>query len=130
MSTFKQFAKRLEEKKKLSEPVMPGLFGLPIWLKLRQYAHFSNSVRGGRVAPRLNLLQLPEDLRVEALAVTVPCVSCGQPIHPLRARKKSERSRIAGSETESSGSSTRPPVRTRSTTAAGGPRPRSSTRVG
>lgn len=99
MSTFREFARRLEGRR-LSEPVLPGLFGLAIWLKLRHYAHFSNSVRGGRVAPRLDLLQLPDDLRTEALAITTLCVACGQPIHPLRARKKSERSRIAGSDVE------------------------------
>jgi len=80
--------------------VLPGLFSLPIWQRLKPYAHFSYSGRGGRVAPRLDLLKLPEDLREEALAVLVPCVSCKKLINPLRARKKSERSRIAGSETE------------------------------
>jgi hypothetical protein len=96
-SKFKKFAKRLKAKKLVE--TMPGFFGLPIWQKLRPYAHISSSVQGGRVAPRLDF-QLPADLRQEAIAVTTLCVSCGLAIHPLRARKKSGRSRVAGSETE------------------------------
>ena len=48
----------------------------------------------------VDFLQLPDDLRKLALQVEVNCVACGRPIHPLRARAKSERSRIGHSVTE------------------------------
>jgi hypothetical protein len=98
-SKFRQFTKRLEEHKLTNGEPLPGLFGLPIWQKLKQHCLFSKS-GNGRVAPRLDFVKLPEDLRTEALMLTLPCIACKQPIHPLRARKKSERSRIAGSEVE------------------------------
>lgn len=71
------------------------LFDLPIWQNLSAFAHLS---KGGR--DNLDLLRLPDDLRVLALSAIANCVACGDPIHPLRARVKSKRSNIAGTETE------------------------------
>lgn len=48
----------------------------------------------------VDFLQLPDDLRKLALQVECNCVACGRSIHPLRARAKSERSRIGHSVTE------------------------------
>lgn len=70
------------------------LFELPLWQHLAPYAHV-DSGRGN-----LDLLQLPDSLRVEALGLMVNCVSCGAPSHPLRSRVLSKRSRISGVATE------------------------------
>lgn len=70
------------------------LFEHPIWPYLVPYVHMSE----GR--DNLDLLQLPDELRMLALQVQVNCVSCGRPINCLRARAKSTRSRVAGTETE------------------------------
>lgn len=71
-----------------------NLFDHPIWPHLRPYA----SLDEGRA--NLDFLQLPDQLRELALGVVVNCVACGRPISPLRARAKSQRSRVAGSATE------------------------------
>lgn len=69
-------------------------FDHPLWPALAPYA---------RVAPgrdNVDLLQLPDDLRAAALSTLVNCVACGAPIHCFRARAKSKRARIGGTETE------------------------------
>jgi hypothetical protein len=66
------------------------IFNHSIWKDLKPYAVLSS----GR--NNLDLLQLPDDLRARALAITLPCCACGEPIHIFRARMKSSRSRIAG----------------------------------
>ena len=66
------------------------VFDHPFWLQLRPYARLSE----GR--DNLDLLQLPDDLRVQAVMIQIPCVACGEPCRVFRARLKSERSRIAG----------------------------------
>jgi hypothetical protein len=48
----------------------------------------------------VDFLQLPEQLRVLVLEVVCNCVSCGALMYPLRARAKSERSRVGNSPTE------------------------------
>jgi hypothetical protein len=70
------------------------LFQHPIWSHIRPHAHLS----AGR--DNLDFLQLTDELRDLALSVVANCVACGKVIHPLRARAKSERSRIANSDVE------------------------------
>lgn len=70
------------------------LFDHPIFKYVIPYA----SLDEGRM--NLDFLQLPEDLRDLALKVEVNCVACGKPICCLRARMKSERSRVGNSATE------------------------------
>lgn len=70
------------------------LFEHPLWSRLLPYAHLA----AGR--DNLDLLQLPEDLRAEAVCVALPCVACGSLVRVLRARLKSRRSRIAGQAEE------------------------------
>ena len=70
------------------------LFDHPIFKYLIQYAALDE----GRM--NVDFLQLPDDLRDLALKVEVNCVACGKPIFPLRARAKSERSRVGHSTTE------------------------------
>jgi hypothetical protein len=70
------------------------LFEQPIWNQLKPFAKLD----AGR--DNLDLHKLPDDLRDVALKVESTCVACGAPIHPLRARVKSKRSRVGGSQTE------------------------------
>lgn len=70
------------------------IFDHPIWPHIAAYAKVSL----GR--DNIDLLQLPEQLRGLALDAVANCISCGKIIHPLRARVKSGRSRIAGTELE------------------------------
>ena len=70
------------------------LFEHPIFRHIAGYAHVSE----GR--DNVDFLQLPDLLRALALEVQTNCPACGQVTNPLRARLKSEQSRIAGTETE------------------------------
>lgn len=70
------------------------LFDHPIWKYIVPYAALDE----GRM--NVDFLQLPDDLRELALKVEVNCCACGRPIYPLRARAKSERSRVGHSITE------------------------------
>lgn len=70
------------------------IFDHPLWPSLKPYARLSE----GR--DNLDLLQLPDDLRVQAAGIVLPCVACGTGIRVFRARLKSNRSRIAGSVEE------------------------------
>ena len=70
------------------------LFEHPIWVHIAPYAH----VTEGR--DNIDFLNLPDQLRALALEVVCNCVACGAVIHPLRARVKSDRSRIANTGIE------------------------------
>lgn len=70
------------------------LFDHPIWQYVAPYAH----VEDGRA--NVDFLQVPDQLRALALDAVCNCVACGAVIHPLRARAKSERSRVAGTAIE------------------------------
>ena len=70
------------------------LFQHPIWDFVKPYVHL---VPGRE---NCDFLNLPDDLRALALDVVVNCASCGAVIHPMRARVKSERSRVAGTPVE------------------------------
>lgn len=70
------------------------LFEHPIWRYIAPYAH----VEANR--SNVDFLQVPDQLRSLALEVVTNCCSCGAVIHPLRARAKSERSRIGGTAIE------------------------------
>lgn len=70
------------------------LFQHPIWIYVVPYSHLVE----GR--DNLDFLQMPDSLRNLALDVVCNCVSCGAVIHPMRARAKSERSRVAGTAIE------------------------------
>jgi hypothetical protein len=64
---------------------------LKIWPELRPYVVIEKYVRDGGSAKnarhRIELRALPWELRSRALAVTMPCVSCGGTIHPFRDRR-------------------------------------------
>lgn len=70
------------------------LFEHPIWRHLAVFCHMTAN------RDNLDLLQLPEQLRELALEVVANCVACGAVLHPLRARVKSGRSRVAGTALE------------------------------
>ncbi len=70
------------------------IFDHPIWKHVLPYAHLAP----GR--DNLDFLQLPEQLRTLSLDVISNCVACGKIVSPLRARQKSDRSRVSGTETE------------------------------
>ena len=70
------------------------IFDHLLWPALLPFARLSE----GR--DNLDLLQLPDDLRVQAPAIILPCVACAEPVRVFRARMKSGRSRIAGSVEE------------------------------
>lgn len=70
------------------------LFDHPIWRYVAPFTHIPD----GR--DNIDLIGMPDDLRDLALGVIANCVSCGRVIHPLRARAKSERSRIANTAVE------------------------------
>lgn len=75
---------------------MSTLFEHALWSQLEPYAHvtyFGDIIR-------LDFLRLPDELRTKALAIQTPCISCRAVVNPLRARALSDRSRIAGTETE------------------------------
>lgn len=65
------------------------IFDHYLWSKLKPYARLTV----GR--DNLDLLQLPDGLRAEAMTISLPCVACGESIRVFRARMKSKRSRIA-----------------------------------
>mgnify|MGYP001585531814 FL=1 len=65
------------------------IFDHPLWPSLLPFSRLSE----GR--DNLDLLQLPDDLRTEAVKIVLPCVACAAPIRVFRARVKSNRSRIA-----------------------------------
>lgn len=70
------------------------VFDHPLWAKLLPYARF------GVGRSNVDLLQLPDELRMQALALELPCVACGKPVKVFRARLKSGRSRISGAVEE------------------------------
>lgn len=70
------------------------LFDHPIWRHIAPYAH----IRDKRT--NLDFLQMPDQLRELALGAVVNCVACFAVISPLRARAKSNRSRIADTALE------------------------------
>lgn len=70
------------------------IFDHPLWPRLRPYAAIYKN------RENLDLLQLPDDLRDEAKAIELPCVSCGSPCRVFRARLKSARSRVGGKPEE------------------------------
>ena len=65
------------------------LFDHPIWPYLKPYAHMP------RATGHCDFLHLPEQLRELALKTVVNCCACGALISPMRARQKSDKSRIA-----------------------------------
>ncbi len=61
----------------------------PLWPKLHRYFRVEVYDKdGGHRQPRIRieLTKMPEKLREKALALQMPCVACGQPMHPIRAR--------------------------------------------
>ncbi len=70
------------------------LFSHPIWPYLRPYAHMP------RATGHCDFLHLPDALRSLALQVRVNCCACDAVISPLRARQKSQKSRISGTAIE------------------------------
>lgn len=70
------------------------LFNHPLWRYIAPYAHVDEH------RSNVDFLQVPDDLRTIALEAVCNCIACGAVIHPLRARAKSERSRVAGTAIE------------------------------
>ncbi len=68
---------------------MTSIVQHPAWERLRKYFKIEVYARdGGAVRPRVRIEMLPMSTidRVFALAVEMPCVSCGRTIHPIRRR--------------------------------------------
>lgn len=61
----------------------------PVWERVKDYLHVVEYDKdGGHVDPRIRIefLHIPERLAREVVMVTMPCVACQRPIHPLRHR--------------------------------------------
>jgi N6-adenosine-specific RNA methylase IME4 len=78
---------------------VPTLLDLPIWEELVPHLKMTSFKEDKYV--RVDFSPLPAELATRALAVVVSCISCARIIHPMRSRKKSTRSRIAGTPIES-----------------------------
>lgn len=70
------------------------IFDHPLWPSIQPYALLAE----GR--DNLDILQPPDEVRAEAVNVTVPCVACGNLMHPFRVRARSGRSRVSGAPEE------------------------------
>lgn len=60
----------------------------PLFPKLRPFMHAEHArpdTRNSRV--RIEVSHLPSGLLAEALKALSPCVACGTPMHPIRARR-------------------------------------------
>jgi hypothetical protein len=60
-----------------------------IWKQISQYVKIIPDAATKKSKKRLRIefsRDMPQHLITAALAVTVPCVSCGKDIHPVRAR--------------------------------------------
>lgn len=70
---------------------------LPIWERLKNYLHVVPCAKdGGHEDPRIRIefLDVPDPLSHEAVFITMPCVTCGRPNHPLRRREGDDWSRL------------------------------------
>jgi len=69
---------------------MSSVIDLTIWREIRPYVVIDKYRRDGgslkNCRHRIEIRELPEGLRRRALAATMPCVACGQEIHPFRER--------------------------------------------
>ena len=70
------------------------LFEHPIFRYIAPYAHITDD------RTNVDFLQMPDSLRSLAIEIFTNCPSCGAVVKPLRARAKSERSRVAGTAIE------------------------------
>jgi len=61
----------------------------PLWPELQPYVKDEPApdAKGRKSRVRLELVGLPDHLARKALKMEVACVSCGQPIFPIRARR-------------------------------------------
>ena len=69
----------------------------PVWAKVRPYLHVVEYDRdGGHENPRIRIdfLNMPEKLAREVVMVTMRCVHCQRPIHPLRRREGDDWDRL------------------------------------
>lgn len=62
----------------------------PIWAKLEPYLHLVE--HGDQV--RIDFLDVPEHLAHQLVMITMPCVNCRRPNHPLRRREGDEWTRL------------------------------------
>lgn len=61
----------------------------PVWETIERYLHVVEcAADGGLTEPRIRIefLDLPERLSRSLVMITMPCVACQRPIHPLRRR--------------------------------------------
>jgi hypothetical protein len=71
-----------------------ALMDHPLWSELLPYVRIEIYGRdGGPKHPRhrIEVEELPQPLRLKALACEVPCISCGHSIHPIRQRQVTRR---------------------------------------
>lgn len=61
----------------------------PLWPQLAQYFVAVRASRGdsAKQRVRIEVNAMPQGLYAVAIRATMPCVSCGRDIHPIRARK-------------------------------------------
>jgi hypothetical protein len=62
----------------------------PVWNRIKEYLHVVPYDKdGGHPDPRIRIefLDLPDKLGREVECVTMKCVACQRPIHPLRRRE-------------------------------------------
>jgi len=61
----------------------------PLWAELKKFVVIQIYGRDGHPNPRfrINFRPMPQDLLVKALALTIPCAACGDPVHPVRIGK-------------------------------------------
>ncbi len=58
----------------------------PIWKELKRYLVIEIYSRDGIERPRFRIVfrPMPQELLQRAFALTIPCLACGDPIHPIR----------------------------------------------
>jgi hypothetical protein len=69
----------------------------PVWNRIKSYLHIVECAPdGGHENPRIRIefLDVPEMLARDLVMVTMRCVNCQRPIHPLRHREGDDWDRI------------------------------------
>lgn len=64
-----------------------------LWPTLKPYFYTENckDTTGNTARVRIEVRAMPAKLDKQARALTMPCVACGAPVHPIRQREKGGR---------------------------------------
>lgn len=69
-----------------------------LWPKLEPFVEIEFAKKGDSAKSRIRIeiAALPAALEISALKATMPCVACGESIHPIRARRATSKRSNAG----------------------------------